>query len=143
MQTITGFIIYFIIPKFEAIFRISDAAAQYHDLVIDASHFIIRYGPLRCSSRWSSSSFCSALPFSFLSWGNLHVPLFDRLLGRRHTALDPALAVAGGRGGQADLAGSLDPGQPLSDLVDPAAADEVESDVRQGSTGSRLCGGTD
>jgi type II secretory pathway component PulF len=27
------------------------------------------------------------LPFSFLGWGSYSVPLFDRLLGRRHTAL--------------------------------------------------------
>ena len=27
------------------------------------------------------------LPFSFLGWGSYSVPMFDRLLGRRHTAL--------------------------------------------------------
>ena len=40
------------------------------------------------------------LPLSFLSWGNYTVPLFDRLLGRRHTALvlrSLALVVEGGK----------------------------------------------
>ena len=40
------------------------------------------------------------LPFSFLSWGNYNVPIFDRLLGRRHTALvlrALSLVVEGGK----------------------------------------------
>ena len=40
------------------------------------------------------------LPLSFLAWSNYTVPLFDRLLGRRHTALvlrSLALMVEGGK----------------------------------------------
>jgi type II secretory pathway component PulF len=38
------------------------------------------------------------LPLSLLGWGNVHIPLFDRVLGRRHTALvlrSLSLAVEG------------------------------------------------
>ena len=40
------------------------------------------------------------LPISFLGWGSFHVPVFDRLLGRRHTALvlrSLSLIVEGGK----------------------------------------------
>ena len=40
------------------------------------------------------------LPLSFLSWSNYTIPLFDRLLGRRHAALvfrSLALTVEGGK----------------------------------------------
>jgi type II secretory pathway component PulF len=40
------------------------------------------------------------LPFSFVGWGSYSVPLFDRLLGRRHTALvlrSLSLMVEGGK----------------------------------------------
>ena len=45
MQTITGFIMYFIMPKFEAIFKdFGVSLPQVTILVIDVSHFIIKYG---------------------------------------------------------------------------------------------------
>ncbi len=73
------------------------------------------------------------LPLSFLAWGNFTVPLFDRLLGRRHTALvlrSLALVVEGGK---PICAGALDPGTPLPDLVGPPPAGRVESDVEHGA----------
>ena len=40
------------------------------------------------------------LPLSFLAWGNYSIPVFDRVLGRRHTALvlrSLSLIVEGGK----------------------------------------------
>ena len=73
------------------------------------------------------------LPFSFLSWGNYNVPIFDRLLGRRHTALVLRGAFAGGRGGQADGGGFLDPGGSLPDFWIHRRLRKVESEVRRGT----------
>ena len=45
MQTITAFIMYFIVPKFEAIFKdFGVSLPQVTILVIDVSHFFIKYG---------------------------------------------------------------------------------------------------
>jgi protein transport protein HofC len=101
MQNITGFILYFIIPKFEAIFKdFGVSLPQVTILVIEVSHFIIRYGPVTILLPLVEIALLVFLPLSFLSWSNYTLPLFDRLLGRRHTALvlrSLALTVEGGK----------------------------------------------
>ena len=81
MQTITFFMMYFIVPKFEAIFRdFNTSLPQVTIMAIEASHFIIKYFYLFvrsfCSSSFSFSLFlfpCSAgeistFPSSIGSW---------------------------------------------------------------------------
>ena len=101
MQMITGFIMYFIIPKFEAIFKdFGVSLPQVTILVIEFSHFFIRYFYITMWIPLIEIGLLIFLPLSFLSWSNYTVPLFDRLLGRRHTALllrSLALAVEGGK----------------------------------------------
>jgi len=88
MQTVTGFIMYYIIPKFEAIFKdFGLALPSITILVIEFCHFIIKYGWPALLILLIEVVLLIALPFSCLAWGNYTVPLFDRLLGRRHTAL--------------------------------------------------------
>ena len=88
MQMITGFIMYYIVPKFEAIFRdFGQSLPSITIWAIDASHTIVRYGPLTMFIPLAEVVLLIALPLSFLTWGNINVPLFDHLLGRRHTAL--------------------------------------------------------
>ena len=75
------------------------------------------------------------LPLSFLSWSNYTVPLFDRLLGRRHTALVLRSLALTVEGGKPIVAGPFDPDAALSDRVGapPAAG------CREGSrSGGRL-----
>lgn len=99
MQTISGFICYFIIPKFEAIFY--DFAIPLPQVTvwsIEASHFAVRYAFVWVPVLISEVGLLMFLPLSFWGWGNVHIPLLDRLLGRRHTALvlrSLSLAVAG------------------------------------------------
>ena len=92
---------YFIVPKFEAIFKdFGVSLPQVTILVIDASHFLIKYGLITVWIPLFELALLVFLPLSFLSWSNYTIPLFDRLLGRRHTALvlrSLALMVEGGK----------------------------------------------
>ncbi|MFI5457912.1 MAG: type II secretion system F family protein [Isosphaerales bacterium] len=86
MQVIAGFVMYYIIPKFEAIFKdFGVSLPRITILLIEVSHFTVRYGAVALVPL-IEFALLIALPFSFLTWGNYNVPLFDRLLGRRHTA---------------------------------------------------------
>ncbi len=141
MQTITAFILYFIIPKFEAIFKdFGVSLPAGHDLGHRRHSFPHQ---VRLLSRFWSCSSRSALlvflPLSFLAWGNYTIPLFDRLLGRRHTALvlrSLALIVEGGKPialGLSTLA------QPLSDRAGSAAGCcRVETEVQAGGRLDRV-----
>ncbi len=101
MQTITAFIMYFIIPKFEAIFSDFELPLpQITILVINSSHFLVRYGLITAWIPVFELALLVFLPLSFLSWSNYAIPLVDRLFGRRHTGLVLrclALTVAGGK----------------------------------------------
>jgi type II secretory pathway component PulF len=101
MQTISSFILYFIVPKFEAIFKdFGVSLPQVTILVIDASHLFVKYGFITVFIPLIEIALLAFLPLSFLSWSNFTVPLFDRFLGRRHTALmlrSLALTVEGGK----------------------------------------------
>jgi protein transport protein HofC len=88
LQTIMGFIMYFIMPKFEAIFKdFGQSLPMITIFTIDMSHYIVRYGFLTMFIPLIEVGLLVALPFSFLGWGNFSVPMFDRIMGRRHTAL--------------------------------------------------------
>jgi protein transport protein HofC len=87
-ESISGFLLYFIVPKFEAIFR--DFGVPLPGLtifLIESSHFIIWYSPLTLSIFLAQIVLLFVLPFSFGGWMNYQVPIFDRLLVRRHAAL--------------------------------------------------------
>jgi type II secretory pathway component PulF len=86
LQTICGFILYFIVPKFEAIFSDFGLPLPHITvLTIRASHTL--GVPLLGLLSLAGLAFLVFVPFSFISWGNYDIPLFDRLLGRRHSAL--------------------------------------------------------
>jgi type II secretory pathway component PulF len=88
MQTITSFILYFIMPKFEAIFNDFGLSLPTITIwVLDVSHFLVKFGYISFVFLILELGLLIFLPFSFLSWGNHNIPLLDRLLGRRHTAL--------------------------------------------------------
>jgi len=88
MQTIGSFLLYFIIPKLESIFR--DFNLPLPQITVDtimASHFIVKYFFLFFPLILIEVFLLFYIPVSFLSGGNYDMPLFDRLLRRRHTAL--------------------------------------------------------
>ena len=101
MQIISSFIMYFIVPKFEAIFKdFNTSLPQVTVMVIDVSHLLVKYGYITAFIPLFEIALLVFLPLSFLSWSNFTVPLFDRFLGRRHTALmlrSLALTVEGGK----------------------------------------------
>lgn len=101
MQTISGFILYFIVPRLEAIFKdFGVSLPQITIFVINVSHTIIKYGLVTAWIPVLEMGLLAFLPLSFLAWGNYSLPLFDRLLGRRHTALafrTLALTIDGGK----------------------------------------------
>ena len=84
-QAIVGFIMYFIIPKFEAIFK--DFGIELPEvtlLVIRASHVFIEYAWVYTLAE---IAFVVYLFMVFFGWGNMSVPVFDRLFARRHSIL--------------------------------------------------------
>jgi protein transport protein HofC len=88
MQLIVGFILYFILPKFEAIFRdFGLALPEATVFVIEASHYIVRFFPISLPFLGLEIACLLYVPFSFSGWMNYNVPIFDRMLTRRHTAL--------------------------------------------------------
>lgn len=87
-ETISGFLLYFIVPKFEAIF--ADFRVPLPSITISlihASHLLVRYGLLTFVICMAQLGLFLFLPFSFGGWMNYQVPIFDRLLARRHAAL--------------------------------------------------------
>jgi protein transport protein HofC len=87
-QGVVGFVVYFIIPKFEAIFKDFNIGLPVATIyVIEASHFIIKYSPISLSLVLGEALCLFYIPFSFVGWMNYNVPIFDRLMSRRHTAL--------------------------------------------------------
>ena len=79
---IVGFIMYFIIPKFEAIFKdFGISLPELTILVIRTSHVAVDYAWL------GMLAFLAALVYgviALLGPGDLSIPLFDRLFVRRH-----------------------------------------------------------
>ncbi len=87
MQGIIGFVLYFIIPKFEAIF------ADFGISLPSVTTAVIR------TSQWLTSGFLFPvlillewlallyLPFAFAGFAEMKVPFFDRLFLRRHSVL--------------------------------------------------------
>jgi type II secretory pathway component PulF len=88
MQAILSFILYYIIPKFEVVFKeFGLGLPRITVKVIDASHAIIRYASPLLLLPLAEVGLLIFIPLSFLAWGDFRVPLFDRALRRRHTAL--------------------------------------------------------
>jgi protein transport protein HofC len=88
IQTVCGFLLYFIVPKFEAIFK--DFGIPLPEMtihLIEASHAIVRYGLVTAWVPPLEIMILIFLPFSFAGWVNYDVPFFDRMLKRRHFAL--------------------------------------------------------
>jgi protein transport protein HofC len=87
-ESISGFLLYFIVPKFEAIF--ADFGVQLPALtiyLIQSSHFLIRYSALGLPIYLAQIGFLIFLPFSFSGRMSYQVPIFDRFFARRHAAL--------------------------------------------------------
>ncbi len=88
MQGICGFLLYFILPKFEAIFKDFGLPLPTATTgLIEGSHWLIRFGPLTALIPPIEMILLIMIPFSFAGWANYDVPFFDRLLRRRHSAL--------------------------------------------------------
>jgi general secretion pathway protein F len=101
MQTICGFVLYFIVPKFESIFKdFNLPLPNVTIMVITASHYLMKFGPVTSLIPLFEVGLLLFLPVSFVGWGRFSVPVFDRLLGRRHAALvlrSLSLFVEGGK----------------------------------------------
>jgi type II secretory pathway component PulF len=88
MQTIGSFLLYFIVPKLEAIFRdFNISLPEITVVTIEAAHFIIKYFYLFLPFILLEIFLLFYVPFSFLVDGTFILPFLDRLMPRRHTAL--------------------------------------------------------
>ena len=95
---IVSFVMYFIIPKFEAIFKdFGVELPRVTILVIQASHVMINYSWVVMLGVLGMLSYLMA---GLFGRGDMSVPLFDRLFARRHTILilrSLAVVVSAGR----------------------------------------------
>jgi protein transport protein HofC len=88
MQSIVGFVMYFILPKFEAIFKDFGLPLPPATIVvIQASHFAVKYGYIWAFLFAAQLGLLAILPFSVGGWLSGLLPPIDRLLVRRHTAV--------------------------------------------------------
>jgi protein transport protein HofC len=88
IQAICGFLLYFIVPKFEAIFKdFGVSLPPVTIMLIEGSHTLVKYGFFSAWVPPLEIMLLLFLPFSFAGWINYDVPFFDRLLKRRHLAL--------------------------------------------------------
>jgi protein transport protein HofC len=88
MQSIVGFVMYFIMPKFEAIFYdfgLSLPAPTV--LMIEGAYFVMDWAPPMGLFVLAEVVLLIFLPFKILGWWNFDVPFLDRIFRRRHTAL--------------------------------------------------------
>jgi len=101
MQNICGFMLYYIVPKFESIFKDFGVPLPEPTIwMIEGSHFLIKYGYFWVWIPPLELLLLIFLPFSFAGWVNYDVPFFDRFLKRRHMALilrSLSLAVEAGK----------------------------------------------
>jgi type II secretory pathway component PulF len=87
-EGISGFQLYFIVPKFEAIFKdFNTPLPGVTILMIESAHAAIRYSPIADLIVLAQVVLFLYIPFSFGGWVNYQVPVFDRLFARRHAAL--------------------------------------------------------
>jgi type II secretory pathway component PulF len=95
MQVISGFILYFIVPKFEAIFHDFHVSLPPVTIfVIRASHVVVG-SPLLGVLILAEVLLLLHLPFAYFGWSGGYLPgidrfllaPFDRLLVRRHSAV--------------------------------------------------------
>jgi len=87
-EGISGFQLYFIVPKFEAIF--ADFRVPLPPItifMIQSAHTAIRYAPIADLIVLAQIVLFLYIPFSYGGWVNYQVPVFDRLFARRHAAL--------------------------------------------------------
>ena len=87
LQTITGYVLYFVIPRFEAICR------DFGFGLPDATRFVIRWGQW-LGQRYLLPGFAVVeglvllyIPFAFSGFAELTVPFIDGLFLRRHAVL--------------------------------------------------------
>jgi type II secretory pathway component PulF len=95
-EGISAFQLYFIVPKFEAIFKDFNVPLPSVTVsMINLSHMAGGYVAIADLIVLGQIGLFLYIPFSFGGWVNYRVPVFDRLLARRHAALVlRALSVA-------------------------------------------------
>jgi len=104
-EGVVSFVLYFVLPKFEAIFEdFGVSLPTVTTYVVRLSHALIQYGPLGGLVQLAVFVY---LILVFVGWGNMNIPLIDRLFRRRHSALIlRCLAVA------------VDAGRPIGPALD-------------------------
>ncbi len=88
VQTITGFLMFQIIPKMQAIFLdFNTGLPGITLLVIQISRKIADYAPFSAIVGFAEVILLAYIPFSFGGWMNYKIPILDRLFVRRHAGL--------------------------------------------------------
>jgi type II secretory pathway component PulF len=95
-EGISAFMLYFVVPKLEAIFLdFNVQMPQVTLFTLQVSRWAIRFAPIVDIFVLAQILLLLYIPFSYSGWMNYRLPIFDRLLVRRHAALVlRALSVA-------------------------------------------------
>jgi type II secretory pathway component PulF len=95
-EGISAYLLYSIVPRLESIFSDFNARLpQVTVFMIHVSQAAMNYAPIADLIVLAQVALFLYIPFSFGGWVNYRVPVFDRLLARRHAALVlRALSVA-------------------------------------------------
>jgi protein transport protein HofC len=101
LQTIVTFLMYFIIPKFEAIFKDFGLGLPVITVAtIHVSHALVKYAPVTFLLVLLEAALLLLLPLGLFNVTRWNIPFLDSWLRRRHTALvlrGLALTVEGGK----------------------------------------------
>jgi type II secretory pathway component PulF len=88
MQSITGYLLIRIMPHMEAIFSdFNTGLPAVTLLVVWISRKVVDYAPISALIGVAEVTLLLYIPFSFGGWMDYKVPIFDRLLVRRHASL--------------------------------------------------------
>ena len=125
LQSICGFMMYFIVPKFEAIFK--DFGIGLPDVtiwLIEGSHLMIKYGYIMDMASTAGSVAAGIPAILIRRLGQLRRTVLRPPVEAATHGLDDAGTIAGCRDGQADRGGPEHAGQPLSHALGAAQADQ-------------------
>ena len=102
MQTITSFILYFIMPSLKRSSKTSACHFPRSPSGSSTCHIFIKYGYITFVFLLIELGLLVFLPFSFLSWGNYTIPALRQAAGPEAYGACVSFAGAHGRRGQAD-----------------------------------------
>ena len=124
LQTILGFLLYFIMPKFESMFSDFGLPLPWISIImVEATSFVINYFYPFAAAPLVELALLIFLPFSFINWGRLRSSALRQIAGPAPYGALVSVSFTGYWRQQADRIRALTSGGALPDPVGSAPAD--------------------